>query len=98
MDKDAKIPGKSTQDRRLLRTRAAADALPPPDTRRWTPRRKAGVIAAVLSGVITIEEACRRYELSVDEFDWWQNTMNMHGVPGSRTTRLQIYRHSRRSR
>jgi len=96
MDKDAKIPGKSPQDRRLLRTRTAADALPPPDTKRWTPRRKASIVEAVLGGVISREEVCRRYDVSVDEFLSWQNTMEMHGEPGLRTTRLQIYRDSRR--
>lgn len=96
MDKDAKIPGKSTLHRQLLRTRTAADALPPPETKRWTPRRKAGVVEAVLGGVISVEEVCRRYDLSVDEFHSWQNTMEMHGVRGLRTTRLQSYRDSRR--
>jgi transposase-like protein len=96
MDKDTKIPGKSTLHRRLLRTRTAADALPPPEAKRWTPRRKAGVVEAVLGGVISVEEVCRRYDLSVDEFHSRQNTMGMHGVPGLRTTRLQIYRDSRR--
>jgi transposase-like protein len=42
--------------------------LPRPDTKRWTPRRKASVVKSVLSGVITIEEVCRRYGLSADEF------------------------------
>ena len=31
-------------------------ALPPPTTRRWVARRKAAVVAAVSSGMITIEE------------------------------------------
>jgi hypothetical protein len=35
--------------------------LPPQNTRRWVARRKAAVVAAVTNGVITIEEACRRY-------------------------------------
>jgi len=54
------------------------------------------VVEAVLGGVISVEEVCRRYDLSVDEFHSWQNTMEMHGVPGLRTTRLQSYRDSRR--
>jgi len=36
--------------------------LPPPNTKRWVVRRKAAVVAAVRAGVITLEEACRRYE------------------------------------
>jgi transposase-like protein len=65
--------------------------LPPPDTKRWVPKRKASVVAAVLDGTISLEEACRRYDLSVDEFLSWRNAMEMHGVPGLRTTRLQNY-------
>jgi transposase-like protein len=70
------------------------ESLPPPDTKRWTPRRKAAVVEAVLSGVTTIEEVCRRYDLTVEEFLSWHNTMERHGAPGLRTTRLQTYRHS----
>jgi hypothetical protein len=39
--------------------------LPPPDTKRWTARRKASVVEAVHSDIITIEEVCRCYTLSV---------------------------------
>ena len=53
---------------------------PPPDTKRWTARRKASVVAAVLSGMITFEDVCRRYGLSVDEFLSWHNTIPRHGV------------------
>jgi hypothetical protein len=66
--------------------------LPPPDTRRWIVRRKAVVVAAVRTGTITREEACRRYALSVEEFDAWQRAMETYGTPGLRVTRLQIYR------
>jgi hypothetical protein len=38
---------------------------PPPDTKRWTARRKASVVEAVHSDIITIEEVCRCYTLSV---------------------------------
>ena len=46
--------------------------LPPPNTRRWVIRRKAAVVAAVRAGDITLEEACRRYQLSEAEFLSWQ--------------------------
>jgi len=39
--------------------------LPSPDTKRWVVRRKAVVVNAVRSGSITLQEACRRYRLSV---------------------------------
>ena len=37
--------------------------LPPPDTKRWVTRRKAVIVNAVRTGVISLEEVCRRYEL-----------------------------------
>ena len=40
--------------------------LPPPDTKRWVTRRKAMIVNAVRTGVISLEEVCRRYELSVE--------------------------------
>jgi transposase-like protein len=69
-------------------------SLPPADTRRWVARRKAAVVAAVQSGKITLEEACRRYNLSEEEFRAWQRAFEAHGLPGLRTTRLQQYRTS----
>jgi transposase-like protein len=69
-------------------------SLPPADTRRWVVRRKAAVVAAVQSGKITLEEACRRYNLSEEEFRGWQRAFEAHGLPGLRATRLQQYRTS----
>jgi len=66
--------------------------LPSPDTRRWVVRRKAVVVHAVRSGSISLQEACRRYHLSVEEFLAWQRAIERHGIPGLRVTRLQIYR------
>jgi hypothetical protein len=66
--------------------------LPPADTKRWVPRRKAAVVAAVRSGAISLEEACRLYHLSEEEFRGWDQGFEVHGVAGLRTTRVQIYR------
>jgi hypothetical protein len=68
------------------------DDLPPPNTKRWVIRRKAEVVAAVRGGLISLEEACRRYTLSVEEFLSWQRAIEQHGLPGLRATRLQDYR------
>ena len=68
--------------------------LPPPATKRWGARRKAMVVAAVRLGALTIQDACQRYNLSLEEFLAWQRALDRHGVPGLRTTRLQIYRDS----
>jgi hypothetical protein len=59
---------------------------------RWTVRRKAEVVEAVRRGWVAIEEACRLYQLSVDEFVAWQRDLDRYGVPGLRVTRYQIYR------
>jgi hypothetical protein len=66
--------------------------LPPPDTKRWVARRKAIVVNAVRSGAITLDEVCRRYDLSVEEFLTWERAIEAHGIAGLRVTRLQIYR------
>lgn len=66
--------------------------LPPPDVKRWTIRRKAAVVTAVAEGVLTREDACRRYQLSEEEFVSWQRAFEAHGLPGLRSTRLQQYR------
>jgi hypothetical protein len=93
MDNDTKIPGKPILDVNLPRIKTAGDELPPPDTGRWTARRKASVVAAVLRGVIGLEEVCRRYDLSVEEFLSWHNAIERHGVQGLHTTKRQKFRY-----
>jgi len=66
--------------------------LPPPDTKHWTARRKAAVVEAVRIGMISLQEACLRYSLSIEEFLSWLRAFEKHGVYGLRTTRLQVYR------
>jgi hypothetical protein len=67
--------------------------LPAPGPNRWVIRRKAEVIAAVRGGLLSLDEACSRYMLTVDEFLSWQHSIDQHGLPGLRTTRTQQYRH-----
>jgi hypothetical protein len=66
--------------------------LPPPTTKRWVIRRKAEVVAAVRGGLLTLEEACERYTLTVEEFLSWQKAIEQFGLPGLRATRVQQYR------
>ena len=66
--------------------------LPPTNTKRWVIRRKAEVVAAVRGGLLSIEEACERYRLTVDELLSWQRSIEKHGLAGLRATRLQDYR------
>jgi hypothetical protein len=71
------------------------DGLPPPDTKRWVVRRKAAVVAAVLNGVITMEEALHRYQLTEEELLSWQRACEAYGLAGLRATGIQQYRSSR---
>jgi hypothetical protein len=52
---------------------------------------------AVEQGVMSTEDALRDCELSLEEFEAWRRDFNAQGIPGLRTTRLQIYG-NRRSR
>ena len=72
--------------------------LPPPNTRRWVARRKAAVVAAVAGGMITLEEACRRYQMSEEEFVAWQRAFEDKGILGLRAGYVQQYRGARSSR
>lgn len=84
------VPFASGEDSGDLSGRLAD--LPSPDTKRWVVRRKAVVVHAVRDGAISLQEACRRYRLSVEEFLAWQRAIERYGIPGLRATRLQIYR------
>ncbi len=66
--------------------------LPAPSTKRWVIRCKAEVVAAVRGGLLSLEEACERYTLTVEEFLSWQMSIDEHGLAGLRTTKIQNYR------
>ncbi|MBC7985770.1 MAG: DUF1153 domain-containing protein [Sphingomonadaceae bacterium] len=68
------------------------DTLPPADTRRWVVRRKAEVVAAVNGGLLSVDEVCDRYDLTVEEFATWQRAVDRSGMPGLRVTRIQHYK------
>lgn len=66
--------------------------LPPKTTRRWVIRRKAVVVMAVNAGLIGLEEVCKMYGLSEEEFAEWETAMLQHGRAGLRVTHLKKYR------
>jgi hypothetical protein len=68
------------------------DSLPPPGTTRWVVRRKAEVVAAVNGGLLTFEDVCERYGLSLEEFAGWKRAVERSGMPGLRVTRIQHYK------
>lgn len=88
----APMPQKPSLPRHGERRMVRIEDLPPPGIKRWVIRRKAEVVAAVRAGIISLEEACQRYTLSVEEFLSWQRSIDRHGLRGLRTTRLQDYR------
>lgn len=71
--------------RKSRRSRSAPEpALPPAGTRRWVARRKAQVVEAVQNGKLRLDEALRRYELSIEEFSAWKRRFYRSGVDGLR--------------
>lgn len=66
--------------------------LPPPETVRWVVRRKAELVAAIRGGLLTVEDACERYQLSEEELESWTVSLDKFGLRGLRSTRLQQYR------
>jgi len=66
--------------------------LPAPDTGRWVARRKAAVVRGVEAGLLTVEDACRTYGLSEEEFEGWRRRATLHGELALRATAIQRYR------
>jgi hypothetical protein len=67
--------------------------LPSPRTTRWVVRRKAEVVLAVHGGLLSLDDACRRYRLTEEEFGAWQHAIERYGLLGLRSTHLKDYRH-----
>ena len=68
------------------------DDLPSSCTTYWTGRRKAEVLAAIDGGLLSLQHACDRYRLSVEEVAAWRRSLDRAGIPGLRITKLQHYR------
>lgn len=59
---------------------------------RWTPKRKALVVAAIRGGLITLEEAGQRYHFSPAEIERLGQLINQHSLEGARVTYAKQYR------
>lgn len=66
--------------------------LPPEGTNRWVASRKAAVVQAVFSGLLTKNNALDRYDLSEEEFDGWVTAIRLHGKSALKATAVQKYR------
>jgi hypothetical protein len=73
----------------------AVAGLPPGNTKRWVIRRKAEVVAAVRGGFLSLDVACERYKLTIDEFLIWYRLIARHGQEGLRVTKVMDYRGQR---
>jgi hypothetical protein len=82
------------RDGRISHDETCETELPPPAAR-WVPRRKAQVVTAVRGGVISLDEACHRYALTVEEFLSWQHAIDKFGLAGLRATHAQEHRDAR---
>jgi DNA-binding winged helix-turn-helix (wHTH) protein len=54
---------------------------------RWTPRRKAKVVAAVIGGLVSKAEVCERYGLSEAELERWLLLAETNGLDALKVTR-----------
>jgi uncharacterized protein DUF1153 len=45
------------------------------------------VVLAISHGLITAEQACRRYNLTLDELASWQTAYQKRGINGLQTTK-----------
>ena len=70
--------------------------LPPAGTTRWVARRKAQVVEAIQSGRLSLDEAWRRYRLSVEEFGAWKRALYRFGEEGLRVAGIRARRAGRR--
>ena len=75
----------------------ALESVPPVTTTRWIPRRKAQVVRAVQAGLLSMDEACRLYQLTVEELEGWQRALGEAGESGLRITRRASGHNSRSS-
>jgi hypothetical protein len=50
------------------------------------------VLKAIRDGHVSLEDACKRWRLSIEEIQLWQRAVDKAGTPGLRVTRVQIYR------
>ena len=66
--------------------------LPKPGTRRWVASRKAAVVRGMLYGLITQDEALKKYDVSKEEFQEWLYAVAEHGEAALKATAVQKYR------
>jgi hypothetical protein len=66
--------------------------LPHPNTSRWVARLKAQVVSGINQGLLSVGDACKIYNLTLEELGTWQRAVDRDGLPGLRATHAQRYR------
>ena len=59
--------------------------LPRRGLKRWLPRHKAMVVAAVRHGLLTFDEACKRYAPYAEEYLSWHSSFDAARSPDATT-------------
>ncbi len=59
---------------------------------RWTPGRKAEVVARILAGGMTFAQAVEQFALSDEELQGWIDREQKHGRRGLKVSALQALR------
>ena len=67
--------------------------LPPRTHRRWLLSHKEIVVTAVCQGLLSFEEACERYSLTLDEYLSWQRTFDSQRAPRLHASLIEKTRH-----
>lgn len=62
-------------------------SLPPVNTRRWNAHRKLQLVTAVSNGDVQLDDICRRYSISSEEFQSWREAYSAGGLEGLYVTR-----------
>jgi hypothetical protein len=56
--------------------------LPPPNTVRWSKRRKCELLAAIDANLLSRSDACSLYRLGEDEISAWRHALTRFGIEG----------------
>jgi hypothetical protein len=59
---------------------------------RWTANQKATVIADVRSGTVAPELVLAAWDVSLEEYQEWQDSFDAHGIEALKVTKLQRFR------
>jgi hypothetical protein len=62
-------------------------SLPESQTIRWVMRRKMEVLTAVRCGLLSFDDACKRYGISMEELLSWERAVGQFGPLGLHTLR-----------